>query len=87
MVARGGDPVWSHLMNIIDPNAWSFPIAGVTGWRDRHEGPFWVRRSRIVPYCVLAGQPSGPGSLPCRHWPNFPCCRVIGRRIRRRAKP
>lgn len=54
-------------MNIIDPNNFTFPIAGVTGWRDRDEGPLWVRERRAtwprglwprphtrVPFCVFS---------------------------------
>ena len=75
--------------NPYDPNAWSFPIPGITGWRDRHEGPFWVRHHRLAPYCRLGamldygrvppaerpGNPLPVSGPPCLTAPGFPCCR------------
>ena len=41
-------------MNLYDPNNWSMPVQGRTGWTDRAEGqPFWVRRRFEVPFCLL----------------------------------
>ena len=51
--------------NPINPNNFSFPIPGVTGWRDRTEGPLWIRERRPpaglwprsgtrVPFCVFS---------------------------------
>lgn len=76
------------MSNLIDPNVWSFPRPGITGWRDRHEGPFWVdesrhhrwhrRRAPLKPYCVVTRS----GDFACRRKPGFACCRaaVPGRR-------
>ena len=76
-------------MNIYNPDAWSFPIPGRTGWRDRGaEGPLWVLElrdrpwRRRIPYCLFVGGPVAGAPQTCRQTPGYPCCRATIARTR-----
>ena len=67
-------------MSAVNRDAMSWPRPGLTGWRDRIEGPLWVddrrrRSARLVPYCVLQWAGGlNPYAPPCRLFADFPCC-------------
>jgi hypothetical protein len=75
--------------NIIDPNNFSFPRPGITGWRDRTEGPMWVTQTRRapaglwprggtrVPFCVFSMNQASP-PLPGAVVNNPPCRHTAG---------
>jgi hypothetical protein len=54
--------VRGNVVTVRDPDRWSHPVPGRTGWSQRTEGPLWqrrewwrpwARRNRLTPYCRM----------------------------------